>query len=176
MWPLSEGNLGSTTDISLMLMFPSPAAKSICALQILLFSFLLWLFFRARFLNCQNLIWFYNLQPNFGSLKNSWQAGASANWPPSHTHGCQDKGTQGSAGVGGNGLASSELTSCWRGRLVGWVPEIASHCAARVVVEFRFKLPLPSECGAYRSHWLAKTVIWGIVLRVSNSGSTEYVL
>lgn len=78
--------------------------------------------------------------------------------------------------LGENGLASSELTSCWRGRLVGWVPEIASHCAARVVVELRFKLPRPSECGAYRSHWLAKTVIWGIILRVSNSGSTEYVL
>jgi hypothetical protein len=38
-------------------------------------------------------------------LKNSWQAGASANWPPSHTHGCQDKGTQGSAGVGGKRLS-----------------------------------------------------------------------
>lgn len=169
MWPLCEGNLGSTADISLMLMFPSPAAKSICALQVFLFSFLLWLFFRARFLNCQNLIWFYNLEPNFGSLKNSWEADASANWPLSHTHGCQDKGTQGSVGVGGNGLASSELTFLWMGFLIGWVPEIGSHWAVRVAMERRFKLLFPSQCRAYRSHMLVEAVKWGIFLRARNS-------
>lgn len=58
-------------------MFLFPAAKPICTPLMLSLSFLLWLFFWARFFNCQNLILFYNPEPNLGSLRTGWAADTS---------------------------------------------------------------------------------------------------
>lgn len=67
------------------------------------------------------------------------------------------------AGVGGKGLASSELTSCWRG-LFGWFgSERVSLYVAPIAVDLRSMSPRPPKCYAYRDASLV-----GLLVAVSS--------